>query len=101
TPAAILQSPVPDQRFQDILQVTGVAYDSAAFISRVDVFIDGVQRARTSATLARTDFCAGQNVRGCPNVGFSAPLNVASMGLAPGAHQVFIRVTNSRGSIAD
>jgi Fungalysin metallopeptidase (M36)/Fungalysin/Thermolysin Propeptide Motif len=100
-PVGNLESPAPDQRFQDILQVTGVAYDSAVFVSRIDVFIDGVQRTRLSANLARPDFCSGQSVRGCPNVGFSAPLNLASMGLAPGAHTLSARVTNSRGASFD
>jgi hypothetical protein len=100
-PVGNLESPAPDQRFQDILQVSGVAYDSVAFVSRVDVFIDGVQRTRLTANLARPDFCSGQTVRGCPNVGFSAPLNLASMGLAQGAHTLFARVTNSRGATFD
>src|SRR6185436_8953985 len=44
SPVGILESPAPDQRFQDILQVTGVAYDSEVFIPRLDVYIDDVQR---------------------------------------------------------
>ena len=101
TPVGILESPAPDQSFQGILQVKGVAYDSDASIPRLDVFIDGVQRARILANVARPDFCRAQSVRGCPNVGFSSPLNLESMGLATGAHKLFIRATNSRGSVID
>ncbi len=96
-PAAKLESPSNNQHFQDILQVTGVAYDPFAFVSRIDVFVDGVAVARTSQTVNRPDFCATQNVNGCPRVGFSLPLDLGALGLAIGSHTFQIRVTNSRG----
>jgi hypothetical protein len=101
TPAGRLESPQPDQHFADILQVTGSAYDPTAAISRLDIFIDGVQRARISAALPRPDLCAIEQVNGCPNIGFSSPLNLGSMGLALGPHTLSIRATNSRGAYTD
>lgn len=100
-PAGALESPAPDQHFEDILQVTGSAYDPVAAISRLDVFIDGVQRARISSSLPRPDLCAVERVNGCPNIGFSSPLNLGSMGLALGPHSLSIRATNSRGAYTD
>lgn len=98
---AILERPAPNETAQGVLTVRGIAYDTGVPVSRVDVYIDGVQRLVLGPTVARTDFCAQQNVRGCPLVGFQANLDVAALGLAPGTHNVWIRVTNIRGGFTD
>src|SRR5216684_1733720 len=94
---AKVESPSAGQHFQDILQVTGIAYDPYAAVSRVDIFVDGIVIGRATLNAARPDFCATQNVRGCPNVGFTSTLSMSTLGLATGQHTLFIRVTNSRG----
>lgn len=93
---ATVESPSAGQHFQDILQVTGIAYDPVASVSRIDIFVDGIAVARTTPNVARADFCR-TFVPGCPNVGFSVPLNVAALGLSTGQHTLKIRVTNTRG----
>jgi hypothetical protein len=97
-PVIKLESPTADQHFQGILQVTGVAYDPQVPISRIDVFIDGMARARTTPTVSRPDFCSTQNVRGCPLVGFSVPLDITALGLANGPHTLQLQATNTRGA---
>ena len=82
-PVAKIDSPAAGQHFQGILQVSGVAYDPQALVTRIDVYIDGVARARTSQTVNRPDVCSGQAVNGCPRVGFSLPLDVNALNLAP------------------
>jgi hypothetical protein len=100
-PVVKLESPAPDRHYQGLLTVSGIAYDDEWSISRLDVLIDGVARARTSVNTVRSDFCAAQRVRGCPTVGFSTPLNLARLGIAPGPHTIRIRATNARGSFQD
>ncbi|HSP68431.1 MAG TPA: Ig-like domain-containing protein, partial [Bryobacteraceae bacterium] len=100
-PVGTIERPARGETVQGVLTVRGVAYDSDAAISRVDIFIDGVERAVTGAALSRPDFCAQQNVRNCPFVGYQTNLDLAALGLAPGPHDLRIRVTNTRGSLAD
>ncbi|MDQ6704427.1 MAG: hypothetical protein M3Z85_00535, partial [Acidobacteriota bacterium] len=100
-PAAVIESPSADRHVQGVLQVTGAAYDTDTFISRIDIFIDGVQRARTFPSISRPDLCAAQKLPGCPFVGFSLPLDLIALGLKPGSHALRVRVTNARGALAD
>ncbi len=98
-PVAILEAPAAGSTVKDVLLVSGVAYDSASPIYRIDVLVDSIKRGFTRPTLPRADFCANQKVNGCPNVGFS--VNISTAGLEPGPHTLRIRVTNSRGGLAD
>jgi len=100
-PVGLVESPAAGQRYPGVLTVRGIAYDETAAIARLDVLIDRVARARASVNVSRADFCATQKVPGCPLVGFSAVLNLTSLGLAPGQHALQIRATNSRGGFTD
>ncbi len=98
-PTVILQSPKEGDKVQDTMTVTGVAYDTETSFSRVYILIDGVQFGSATASLNRADFCATQNVRGCPFVGFSLLVNTSA--LAPGQHTLQLRGVNARGTFVD
>jgi hypothetical protein len=98
-PVAVIETPRPGDAIQDVLKVSGVAYDSASPVTRVEVLIDGVRRASSTAVQQRSDFCANENVPGCPRIGWSAVINTST--LQPGDHRLQVRVTNSRGGFAD
>ena len=102
-PTATLESPVMDQSAQGILQVSGIAYDTQSLVTRIDVYVDGVVRGRTTPGVVRSDFCSGPNatINGCPRVGFSLPLDLVGQNIAPGSHMLSLRVTNSRGGFTD
>lgn len=100
-PVAKVEKPVSGDKVQSVLTVSGVAYDPNSAISRVDVVVDDVERAVVRQMSPRPDFCSGQSVHGCPNVGFSVNLDVNAMGLAPGDHKLVVRVTNTRGALLD
>ena len=63
------------------------------------MIIDGAPRQAFNINEARPDFCAAQNVRGCPRVGFLLNIDVTATRLAPGEHTLQIRATSSRGAI--
>ncbi len=98
-PKLIVESPKNDDRIQDILTVSGIGYDTDAIFSRAYLLIDGIQNGSATQTLNRPDFCAQQNVRGCPRVGFS--MNLLTANLAPGKHTLQMRAVNSRGAFLD
>ena len=100
-PNGTVDSPAEGSHVQGVMTVTGVAWDPGATISRVDVLIDGVAQARGTLGLTRADFCATQNVTGCPRIGYSASVDLAGRGIAPGAHTLKVRVTNTRGALLD
>src|SRR5207253_1313229 len=101
-PEAILERPTKDETVRGVMRVSGIAYDpgfsNQTFLSRVDVFVDGIERSVVSAALARPDYCATNQVPGCPTVGFQSELNLAPLGLSPGPHTIWVRATNSRGA---
>jgi len=96
-----IESPAAGQRQKGLLALRGIAYDEEWPIARLDVLIDNVARARAYVNVSRADFCATQQVRGCPMVGFSTNLDAARLGLVPGEHTLRIRATNARGSFED
>jgi hypothetical protein len=100
-PNGTVDSPADGAHVKGVMTVTGVAWDPGAVLTRVDVLIDGMAQARASLNLASAAFCATQNVPGCPRVGYSASINLAGRGIAPGAHTLKIRTTNSRGAILE
>ncbi len=100
-PVGRLETPEAGQIFRGVLAGRGVAFDRTTSISRVDVLVDGVARARATTGVARPDFCGSEQVPGCPNVGFTFSLNFATLGLDPGRHTVRLRATNARGAFVD
>lgn len=98
-PAAVLETPRPGDSVHDVLRVSGVAYDTSSPITRLDVLVDGVKLASPAVSLQRPDYCARENVPGCPRIGWSAMINTSNF--EPGEHNVQVRVTNSRGAFAD
>ncbi|NDJ12164.1 MAG: hypothetical protein EBY17_13385 [Acidobacteriia bacterium] len=97
-PNGTVDNPLEGAHVQGLMPVTGVAWDPGATISRVDILIDGKAQARGTLGVNRADFCATQNVTGCPRVGYTALLDLAGRGIAPGAHTLRVRVTNTRGA---
>ena len=99
-PTGIVESPKAGDTVKDVLQITGIAYGTAAEpVTRVNILVDGIKRTYTSPTVSRSDFCSQQNVPGCPRVGWTATLNTSKF--EPGEHTLQIRVVNSRGGFAD
>jgi hypothetical protein len=100
-PQVTLEAPVSGAAVQGVLTVSGVAFDTAATVNRVDIVIDNVSRAVVSPTVSRPDVCAQQSVRGCPFVGFQTDLDLATLGLAAGPHLIRVRATNTRAGFSD
>ena len=104
TPAAILERPAPDETVRGVMRVSGIGYDTGAaslsFITRRDVFVDGIDRA-IAQSVSRPDYCAANPVPGCPFVGFQTDVNLGPLNLASGPHTIFVRITNSRGVSTD
>ena len=100
-PEVVLESPAAEETFQGILKVAGIAYDSEMPVRQIDIFIDGVARARTFVNTSRPDFCASRNVRGCPAVGFTGNFSAAGLGLTAGPHTLMLRAINARGGLTD
>lgn len=100
-PEVVLETPVANAKASGILDVRGIASDSAATISSVNLMIDGTYRSRATANAQRPDYCAINPVRGCPFVGFAASVDMVGLGLTPGQHKLQVRVVNSRGGVTD
>jgi Fungalysin metallopeptidase (M36)/Fungalysin/Thermolysin Propeptide Motif len=103
-PEVTIERPAANDTVRGIMRVSGIAYDTApanfSFITRRDIFIDGVERA-VGTSVSRPDFCTANTVPGCPLVGFQADINLPALNLSPGAHTIFVRATNSRGATKD
>jgi len=95
-PELIVETPAVGDHAQDVLTVSGVAWDTVARATRVDVYIDGVQRGSVVPNQPRADFCAKQTVPGCPAIGWSLSLNTSS--LTPGPHKVHAVASNTRAA---
>ena len=89
TPTSTVTSPQPGQHVQDLLTVSGTASDSGGALRSVDIFIDGVQRARWRSGGSRVNWTA------------AGMLNLPSLGLQPGDHTLYLRVANAGGATAD
>lgn len=98
-PQAVLETPAAGAKVTNNLLITGVAWDTDASISRIDILVDGISlnRAQPSSIL-RTDFCGAQNVPGCPRIGFSATVDLLARGVKAGKHSVQLFATNNRGA---
>ena len=100
-PRASIESPAPGQHVRNSLVVSGIRYDPALPVARMDLLIDGVPVSRSASSMSRTDFCTDQNVIGCPYVGYLFSVNPITLGIKPGQHGLQVRVTNSRGAFND
>ena len=100
-PNGTIDNPANGAHVQGLMTVTGVAWDPGAPLSKVDVLIDGLEQARATLGVSRTDFCATQSVPGCPRIGYSALIDLAGRNIAPGTHTMVVRVTNTRGAWID
>ncbi|MBM3734804.1 MAG: hypothetical protein FJW39_03385 [Acidobacteria bacterium] len=99
-PSGVIDAPAAGAESQDVLTVSGAVFDAFSQITRVEVFIDGVHRAR--ATLAAGGphpECVQRRLPVCNQ--FRAILNTARSGLPEGEHELRIRVTNTRGGFSD
>ena len=96
-PIVIVETPKAGDKVNSIMTLTGIAYDPKTTVSRVDILIDGINRGRATTGVTRTDYCAVNNVAGCPRVGFTANLDLKTLGVTPGQHTLALRVTNIRG----
>jgi len=86
-PTATIQLPAAGGHVQDVLTVSGTAGDSQTSIRSVDLFVDGVQRSRAVPSGAQ--------------LAWSVTLDTGALGLAPGNHTLWVRVTNARGGFTD
>ena len=100
-PQVKLESPSSGATVQGVLTVSGIVYDTDSPVTRVDVYIDNVERATIFPQVARPDFCSQQSVRGCPLVGFQTNLDLSTLGLTSGTHVLRVRGTNTRAGFSD
>ncbi|WP_035957833.1 M36 family metallopeptidase [Bryobacter aggregatus] len=97
-PVVEVESPKANDKVKSLLTITGIVYDEKTALSRVDVLIDRVNRGRATLSVSRPDYCRANNVPGCPRVGFTATIDLKSLGLTPGPHTLALRATNIRGA---
>jgi Fungalysin metallopeptidase (M36)/Fungalysin/Thermolysin Propeptide Motif len=104
TPEVILERPAPDESVRGLMRVSGIAYEPPSqglpLVVRRDVFIDGIERV-IAGSASRADYCATNQVPGCPFVGFQADVNLSTLNLSPGRHSLFVRAMNFRGAYKD
>ena len=97
-PSVHIDAPANGTPVSGMVALAGWAIDNifglASGISTVEVSVDGVPPSPATYGVGRADVCAAWPGRiGCPNVGFSAMLNLA--GLAPGPHMLTVSATGS------
>jgi hypothetical protein len=100
-PQGAIEKPAAGARVTNLFTVSGVRYDEALPVSRVDLLIDGESASHSPISVRRDDVCNGQSYYGCPFVGFSFTVNALTLGLTPGPHTLQVRVTNARGASAN
>lgn len=98
-PLVQLESPAEGDVISDVLTVRGIAYDvdGTVGLRRVDVIVDGIPMDPAAIGQSRTDFCATQQVPGCPGVGFLERISIDLLGLKPGKHTLEVQAMNRRG----
>jgi sugar lactone lactonase YvrE len=98
-PSVYIDTPAPNATLSGVVGIGGWALESRegvgpSAVSSVTVFIDGTQVGVADYGSSRSDVCAALPGRlGCPNVGWTYSLNVAS--LTTGAHTLKIVATDS------
>jgi hypothetical protein len=100
-PTGVIESPKAGDTVKGVVTLRGAAWDEKTFLSRVDLLVDGVARRTVPVGLARPDLCRDITAFACPGIGFNLNVNSSALGLTPGAHTLQLRVTNSRGAVAD
>jgi hypothetical protein len=100
-PLVRIESPEEGGRYSGIVTVKGIAYDPEVAIARLDVLLDGIPRRGLLAAQPRIDVCAVEPLHGCPAIGFQTTIDLNAERLAPGPHTIWIRATNTRGSLSN
>jgi hypothetical protein len=100
-PSVSIDSPVSGSVLSGSVQVSGWALDNTSVIgtaiSTVQVKVDGTFVGNATYGINRSDACVAYPGRpGCPNVGFSYSLNLAS--ISPGPHTITVSATDSDGT---
>lgn len=97
-PVVRIETPEPDGSYSGVLSVRGIAYDPQVRITRLDLLIDGTARGMIQINQFRSDVCNGEQLPGCPLIGFLRQVDLTAFNLKPGTHSLQIRATNSRGA---
>ncbi len=98
-PFVYIEAPAPNATLSGTVTIGGWAIENTAIvgpagISSVAVLVDGTQVGTAAYGVSRPDVCGVFPGRlGCPNVGWSYSLNVAS--LASGSHTLAIKATDT------
>jgi hypothetical protein len=97
-PSVHIDMPSPGTTVSGTVTVAGWAIDDVTTIgtpiSGVQVLVDGAPVGAATYGVNRPDVCSAYPGRpGCPNVGFSYPLNTAT--LASGSHTITVTATDS------
>ncbi len=95
-PGGHLESPAEGATVGEAITFSGYVFDDFSPVSRIDLYVDGVYSGRFGAG-ARNPACAQRAVCGT----FSAIGSSTTLGLAPGPHKAWLRVTNTRGGFTD
>jgi hypothetical protein len=100
-PTVVIDSPAPSSVVSGTITVSGWAIDNISAIgtpiASVQVMVDGSVVGNASYGVARPDVCTFVGLRpGCPNVGFTFPLNTS--GLSDGTHTITVSATDTDGN---
>ncbi|MCC6538560.1 MAG: M36 family metallopeptidase [Bryobacterales bacterium] len=87
--------------FRDVMNGRAIVRDSASFVTRVDVYIDGVYRANAVRQAARPAECGPASAGGGDCAEFLFNVNLAGLGIEPGRHDLKLRAINWRGGFND
>ncbi|MBM3796728.1 MAG: hypothetical protein FJW31_22340 [Acidobacteria bacterium] len=85
---------------RDVLNGRAISRDSASFVTRMEVYIDGVFRALASRQGPRPADCGAPAATGdCAEFLFN--VNLAALGIEPGRHDLKLCAVNWRGGFSD
>lgn len=99
-PVSTIETPAPNETADNVVFVSGLAYDANDYITRVEVYIDDVLRGVTSNGIPRASACVGKDSPDCPYIGYELAINLAPLKLAAGPHRLWVRATNTRGAFS-
>ena len=100
-PTVHIDSPVPGSMLSGTATLSGWAVDNSTrvgtAIASVLVSVDGTPVGSATYGVNRADVCSAYPGRpGCPNVGFTYPLNLVA--LSPGPHTITVSATDTDGT---
>ena len=98
-PRITLTSPDGGQTTKGVLNGRAIIADTEQFVTKADVYIDGVYRASAVRQGARPAECTGVSGVECAEHTFN--LNLGTLGLAAGSHSLWLRAVNWRGGFTD